>query len=163
LLLGLADERFEVRYECGLALLRLSDGHPELDISREKVSNAIRAELERGKRISEGASAPFDDDPNDDDYGSLVDGLVRERVSRGLEHVFTLLALHFEREPLRMAFRALYHDDMTYRGTALEYLDTVLPAEIHEILWPHLGTVAPLPTARAPHELLAELARVPGS
>lgn len=163
LLLGLADPRFEVRFECGRALLRLSEGHSHLDISREKVSEAIRVELERGKRMSEEASAPFDEDASEDDLGSMLDGLVRERVSRGLEHVFTLLALHFEREPLRMAFRALYQEDTTYRGTALEYLDTVLPAEIHDILWPHLGTAAPLPTAREPHELLADLARVPGT
>lgn len=163
LLLGLEDERFEVRYECGRALLQLSDGHSQLDISRDKVSAAIRAELERGMRLSEGASAPFDDEPNEDESNSLVDGLLRERVSRGLEHVFTLLALHLEREPLRMAFRALYQDDTTYRGTALEYLDTVLPAEIHDVLWPHLGAAAPLPTAREPHELLVDLPPPPST
>jgi len=163
LLLGLADERFEVRYECGRALLQLSDGHSQLVIPREKVSEAIRAELERGTRLSENASAPFDDDPNEDDFSLLLDGLLRERVSRSLEHAFTLLALHLEREPLRMAFRALYQDDTTYRGTALEYLDTVLPAEIHDILWPHLGAAAPLTTAREPHELLVDLPPPPST
>lgn len=157
LLLGLADERFEVRYECGRALLRLSEAQPQLDISREKVSEVIRAELEQGARLSEGASAPFDDDPNEDDYSSILDALLRERVSRGLEHVFTLLALHLEREPLRMAFRALYQDDTTYRGTALEYLDTILPAEIHDVLWPHLGAVVPLQAALEPHQRLVDL------
>jgi len=58
-----------------------------------------------------------------------------------------------------MAFRALYLEDMSYRGTALEYLNTVLPSEIREVLWPHLGAAEPLPTARAAHELLADLAR----
>jgi ATP:ADP antiporter, AAA family len=159
LLLGLSDDRFEVRYECGRALLRLSDGHTHLDISRTKVLDAIQAELDRGTRLLEGTGAQFDDDPNEDDeHNSLIDGLVRERVSRGLEHVFTILALHFEREPLRMAFRALYQEDTTYRGTALEYLDTVLPAEIHDMLWPHLGAAVALPAARASQEALADLA-----
>ena len=62
-----------------------------------------------------------------------------------------------------MAFRALYHDDETYRGTALEYLDTVLPSEIREILWPHLGAAAPLAPARTPQDLLADLSRLAAS
>lgn len=157
LLLGLSDERFEVRYECGRALLRLSEGQSQLVISRSRVIEAIQRELEGGKRMSE-ASRPFDGDASDDD-GTLIEGLKRDRIARSLEHVFTILALHFDREPLRMALRALYQEDTTYRGTALEYLETVLPTEIHEILWPHLGVTAPLPTARAPRELLDELAR----
>jgi hypothetical protein len=63
-----------------------------------------------------------------------------------------------EREPLRMAFRALYHEDTKYRGTALEYLDTVLPREVHDALWPLLGETGPLPARRAAQEILAELA-----
>ena len=160
LLLGIGDERFEVRYECGRALLRVSDGAPLIVISREKVIEAIKRELDHEKRLLEGAGPQFEDDPSADTESSLLDGLMRDRVTRSLEHVFTILSLHLEREPLRMAFRALYHEDTRYRGTALEYLDTVLPSEIRDILWPFLGAAAPLPTARAAHELLAELARV---
>jgi len=160
LLLGIGDERFEVRYACGRALLRVSDGDPQLSISREKVMEAVRRELDSEKRMLEGTSAEFEEDPGADAESSLLDGLRRDRVTRSLEHVFTILSLHLEREPLRMAFRALYHEDTRYRGTALEYLDTVLPSEIREILWPYLGATAPLATARAAHELLADLARV---
>ena len=32
--------------------------------------------------------------------------------------IFTILSLHLEREPLRMAFRALHHEDAHHRGTA---------------------------------------------
>ena len=49
-----------------------------------------------------------------------------------LEHVFTLLALAFEREPLRIALQALRGGDRGLRGTALEYLDNVLPPEMRE-------------------------------
>jgi len=160
LLLGIGDERFEVRYACGRALLRVSDGDPQLSISREKVMEAVKRELDSEKRMLEGTSAEFEEDPGADAESSLLDGLRRDRVTRSLEHVFTILSLHLEREPLRMAFRALYHEDTRYRGTALEYLDTVLPGEIREILWPYLGAAAPLTTARAAHELLADLARV---
>ncbi len=128
--------------------------------AREKVIEAIRRELDSEKRILDGTNAQFEDDPSDDAESWLLEGLMRDRVTRSLEHVFTILSLHLEREPLRMAFRALYHQDTRYRGTALEYLDTVLPSEIRDILWPYLGATAPLPTARAAHELLADLARV---
>ena len=43
------------------------------------------------------------------------------------EHVFNLLALVLEREPVHIAARAFDSDDMYLRGTALEYLETVLP------------------------------------
>src|SRR4051812_32060590 len=160
LLLGIGDERFEVRYECGRALLRVSDGNPQILIAREKVIDAIKRELDNEQRMLGGTSLQFEDEPNADGESSLLDGLMRDRVTRSLEHVFTILSLHLEREPLRMAFKALYHEDTRYRGTALEYLDTVLPGEIREILWPFLGAAVPLPTARAAHELLADLARV---
>ncbi|MES1184410.1 MAG: hypothetical protein ABUL60_11370, partial [Myxococcales bacterium] len=128
--------------------------------SSEIVFAAVQRELESGKQILQGPLAQFDDDNGDDEPGALMGGLMRDRVTRGLEHVFTILSLHLEREPLRMAFRALYHDDETYRGTALEYLDTVLPAEIRESLWPYLGAAGPLVPTRAPQDLLADLSRL---
>ena len=43
------------------------------------------------------------------------------------EHVFNLLALVLEREPVLIAARAFDSRDIYVRGTALEYLETVLP------------------------------------
>ncbi len=159
LLLGLGDERFEVRYECGRALVKVTSVQADLTIPREKVFEAIQRELQAGKRLLSGMTSHFDEDPHGDEQHALVDSLMRDRVDRTLEHVFTILSLNLEREPLRMAFRALHHQNTAFRGTALEYLDTVLPAEIRHIVWPYLGEAAPLPTARSPRELLAELAR----
>jgi hypothetical protein len=88
-----------------------------------------------------------------------VDLLVRDRIDRSLEHVFTILSLELEREPLRMAFRALHHDDVPHRGTALEYLYTILPNEIRDAVWPLLGKPGPLSTARSAEAILADLVR----
>jgi hypothetical protein len=160
LLLGITDPRFEVRYECGRALLYVTRGNSQVVISQGKALEAIQLEVANGKRILESFDAQLDDDDrgSDDGLSSLVDGLVRDRVDRSLEHVFTILCLFLEREPLRLAFRALHHEDSNYRGTALEYLDTVLPVEIRELIWPLLSESAPLPSARPPQELLADLA-----
>lgn len=52
--------------------------------------------------------------------------------------MFTLLALVLPTEPMRIAFRGLHTNDQTLRGTALEYLEGVLPPAIREPLWPFL-------------------------
>ena len=159
LLLGIADERFEVRYQCGRALIRLTDANADIVIPREKIIEATQRELAVGKKVlATVANEDFDDHINPDEQTSLMEMLARDRVDRSLEHVFTILSLHLDREALRMAFRALHHEDTHHRGTALEYLDTILPAEVRDGLWPYLGTTAPLQAARPANEILAELA-----
>lgn len=155
LLLGLADERFEVRYACAQALVKVTDGGEGLKVPQEQVLRAIRHEVESGQRIVERST---DQEGDAASLEPFVAGLLEDRVDRSLEHVFRVLSLVFEREPLRLAFRALHHEDSKYRGTALEYLDSVLPSEIRDVIWPYLGAAAPLPVARPAQELLADLA-----
>ena len=158
LLLGIGDERFEVRYQCGRALLRITDASADIVISRERIIGAVQRELEVGKKVLETVSnEDYDDEMNPDEQTSLMEMLARDRVDRSLEHVFTILSLHLEREPLRMAFRALHHEDTHHRGTALEYLETILPPEVRDGIWPYLGATAP-GAARPANEILAELA-----
>lgn len=157
LLLGIADERFEVRYECGRALLQLTDDNPDIVVSEARVLDAIRREVESGRELTEQSAARVDEEELQGEQQALVEGLVRDRVDRSLEHMFTILSLILEREPLRMAFTGLHHEDQKYRGTALEYLDTVLPRDVRDIMWPYLGESAPLSTARPASELLADL------
>ncbi len=167
LLLGIADQRFEVRYECGRALVRVTDANPALVVSREKVLEAIIRQAESTELLAERSSSQFDE-PERDEPSDVFDELLRDRANRSLEHMFSILSLVLERQPLRMAFKALHHDDETYRGTALEYLDTVLPGEVRDVVWPFLGETAPLSRGRSPAELLADLvsaaeARAPAS
>ncbi len=162
LLLGIATERFEVRYQCGRALLRVTDADPTIVITREKVVEAVKREIAVGKALEKLTNEDFDDDINAEETNGLMEMLARDRVDRSLEQVFAILSLHLEREPLRMAFRALHHEDVRHRGTALEYLETVLPPEVREVLWPYLGSDAPLATARLASDLLTELSTAVG-
>ena len=66
------------------------------------------------------------------------------------EHVFNLLALALDREPIRIAARAFTGDDAYVRGTALEYLETVLPARVFFAFQPLLSAAGPAPTRRRP-------------
>ena len=63
---------------------------------------------------------------------------VRDRAGESLAHVFTLLSLVLPREPLQIAFRSLHTDDEQLQGTALEYLESVLPPAIRQRLWPFI-------------------------
>jgi hypothetical protein len=63
-------------------------------------------------------------------------------------------------EPLQIAFRGLQTGDQNLRGTALEYLEGVLPPTIRERLWPYLEDHRPTSRASRPREeILADLLR----
>ena len=65
-------------------------------------------------------------------------GFVKRRAGQSLAHVFTLLSLVLPTVPLQIAYRGLQTDDAALRGTALEYLEGVLPRDIRDRLWPFL-------------------------
>ncbi|WP_437951427.1 hypothetical protein WME98_11775 [Sorangium sp. So ce296] len=142
LMLGLADERFEVRYQSGVALARLLQQRAPIHLRRDDVIAAATREIEIDRRVWD-AQPPNASPPAE---APLSARLLVERTSRSLEHVFRVLSLCLEREPLEIAYRALHADDAHLRGTALEYLENVLPAPIRESLWPYLGA---RPTAPA--------------
>jgi hypothetical protein len=119
LLTALEASDFEFRLRCGRAVLALTDEHPDLLQPVPAAFSLIERELR-------GTGAP---------------PLVRE-------HVFNLLALALEREPVRIAARAFGTDDAYMRGTALEYLETVMPAHLFSALRPLLA--APLPVRQRP-------------
>lgn len=129
-----ADRRFEVRYRAGRALRRLIESDPALVVDRSTILRAIlrEADVQHGVWESRRLLDTLDDEP--DDMGTVV----RERSNRSLEHVFNLLALVLQREPILVAYRGLHTDDTSLRRTALEYLETALPAEVRSRLWPFL-------------------------
>jgi ATP:ADP antiporter, AAA family len=57
---------------------------------------------------------------------------------RVLEQVFTLLAAAYPGEPIQRAYRALALEGQL-RGTALEWLDTLLPHPLKAVLWPRIA------------------------
>ena len=136
LMAALADRRFEVRYRSGRALAHLTGVNPSLSVTRDAVFGAVLREVQSGAGVWE--TRTLLDRMDDEGWSPVVDELVRERANRSLEHVFTLLALVFPRQPLQIAFRGLHTDDPLLHGTALEYLESVLPPEIRKPLWPYL-------------------------
>ena len=133
LLRALGDRRFEVRYRAGRALSRMAPEIPSLQVDRERVLGVVEREIAVGRGVWE--SRQLIDVP-EDETSPMEAELVRDRANRSLEHLFTLLSLILPRETLRLAFHGLYTGDAYLRGTALEYLETVLPESIWLKLWP---------------------------
>jgi hypothetical protein len=158
LLAGLSAQRFEIRYQCGLALARVHERHQQVRIPESTIHDVLMREAQVDRRVWESHRLL---DPSDE--GSpFLDEVLRRRSNRSLEHVFTLLSLLLPKQPLLVAYRGLMTEDRSLRGTALEYLETVLPAEVRETLWPLLDAPsAPPPTvdARERERRLDELLR----
>ncbi|MBS2012823.1 MAG: hypothetical protein JST00_08055 [Deltaproteobacteria bacterium] len=182
LLLALRDPVFEVRVQVGLALAQMHD-EANVSLPREEVFDVAVHELTTGKaswstRVSEPSAPPrapaadvVIDDPS---HLASLDAAYRSNpppresvasgddLHRGLAHVFTILGLVLEREPLTIAYRALRSEEASLRGTAYEYLEVVLPPRVRDVLVPLLGDVKPTAARardRGSKELADELLR----
>jgi AAA family ATP:ADP antiporter len=158
LMLGLDDLRFEVRFQCGHSLASLLEKNPRVEIDRERIFAVVMREVTVGRPVWEGRRLLDELDVQDE--VSFVDEFVRDRAGQSLAHVFTLLSTVLPREPLLISFRSLYTDDQNLQGTALEYLEGVLPPPIRERLWPFLEDRRPAARSTRPRdEILADLLR----
>jgi MFS family permease len=128
LLAALDDPLFAVRYEAAVALASLRSRDASLSIAPEAVFPRVMKELVQD-----------------------------EGGERALDHAFTLLGLVLEREPLRIALRALQTEDLRLRGTALEYIQNVVPEEVRLHLWPRIGSDVIPTIARPRAEVQADL------
>jgi hypothetical protein len=157
LLMALDDGRFEVRYQCGRSLAAIAAKNQLVRINRERVFDVVRAEVAVSRGVWQGYRLL---DAMPDEKESFVDEFLKDRANQSLAHVFVLLSLVLPTTPLQIAYRGLHTTDPVLRGTALEYLEGVLPPDIRERLWPFLGTSAPVNVgARGREEILADLLR----
>lgn len=152
---GLDDARFEVRYRCALALARIASRSPTLLPPIERVHEVVKRELEAGRRVWDSRRLLDEEDVE----APLADRELRDRLHRSVEHVFTLLSLGYEAEPLRLSLAALAGDDRSLRGTALEYLETILPEGISAQLFPMLDARVEIRSTRSREEVRDELVR----
>jgi len=125
----LNDSRFEIRYHASRALEflhRMGDG---LEFDAGAALAAVERELSISRPTWVNRKLLDTRDDADDQYWFL-DEVLKDRASKSLELVFSLLALHLPAEPLKVAFRALHSADRLLRGLALEYLESNVSAEI---------------------------------
>jgi hypothetical protein len=153
---GLEDRRFEVRFQCGRALVVIRGRQGDISIGQEQVMAAVRREAAVSHRVW--TSQRLLDQVEESEALPFADEVLRDRTNRSVEHVFTLLSLVLPAEPLRIAYRGLHTDDPALRGTALEYLESILPTDIHDRLWPLIaGGRSAARTKRSGNQVLADL------
>ncbi len=153
LLQALADPHFEVRRQCALTLSRITERPPAPLLPRAAVFAAVARELKAGP-------AGWSEDAEVAEASATDTAKPETPTERGLAHVFTLLSLALEREPLQMSHWAVRSQDPALRGTALEYLENVLPEALRRGLWPLLGVRArPARAARPAQQVVEELMR----
>ncbi len=133
LLLGMVDETFNVRYSCARVLARMRHRNPHLVIPRQQVYEAISNELKVSPEEWEGRDMELKMDYASDEED------VNPQFNRGLEHVFTLLTLTLDPDAVHLSMQAAFSKDLNLRGTALEYLENVLPGYLYNELLTHLG------------------------
>ena len=134
LLLALNDARFEVRYRAGQALSRIATRQKQITVDRDAVLGTILKEVDVERGVWESRQIIDQGDV----WTDLEADVLRDRATRSLEHVFTLLSLILPRETVLIAFHGLHTSDPYLRGTALEYLEAVLPEGLRQKLWPFL-------------------------
>jgi hypothetical protein len=132
---ALLDPSFDVRYRSGAVLARLAAaGHLE-NVAPDEVFGLVKRELLADRHALRNQCAI-------DDFATPAEARPDEpavqRLGNGLEHIFTVLGLALPAEPLRIALHAVQTDDPELRGTALEYLESILPPEVRAQLWPFL-------------------------
>jgi len=154
---GLGDARFEVRYHAAVALTGIQKVAPELKPPAEVVWRAIRDEVKKSRPMWE--AQRILDEPDDVDEAQML-GALQRRGAHSLHHVFRLLSLVLEPQPIELSFRAVQAEDPQFRGVGLEYLENVLPTDVRASLWPHIGDDDGPPSSRRGRSLsdvMAEL------
>jgi hypothetical protein len=157
LMFGLEDPRFDVRFQSARSLVSIAEKNAWVYIDAPQIHAIVLKELAVGRGVWE--SRRLLDGVDGNDTQSMLDQFVRNRAGESLAHVFTLLSLALPREPLQIAFRSLHTDDEQLQGTALEYLEGVLPSAIRQRLWPFIERRAVKRPARPTEEVIADLLR----
>jgi AAA family ATP:ADP antiporter len=135
LLLGMGDQSFNVRYSCARSLARMRGRNRHLKVPRQQVFAAIQQELAASPEEWAARNCALQVDDCADTEATAT------HVDRGVEHVFTLLALILDPDAVYLAMQATLSEDVNLRGTALEYLENVLPADMYNDLLTHLGSI----------------------
>ena len=154
LLAALGDVRFDVRFQAARSLSAMFSRNERLTVDPARIYEVVLREVAVGRPVWEGRRLL-------DGFvsASPLDEFVRDRAGQSLAHVFTLLSLVLPREPLQIAFRSLQSGDAYLRGTALEYLEGVLPAHVKQALWPFLVYRRHVDTSGPREERVVELLR----
>jgi ATP:ADP antiporter, AAA family len=155
---GLDDEEFNVRYSCARALARMNERDAHMEIPPADVFRAVEREVSVDRSVWISRDLEVNMEVPTDMAPAAMAG--DPRIDYSMEHVFTLLSLILDHDALMLSRQAVLSSDRNLRGTALEYLENVLPENVRRGLWPHFGEAVAAPRRRrARGEVIADLKR----
>lgn len=131
---GQAD--FPIRVASARAVARIAARSPDLAPAPERVHEQVGRELDVDAAVWERQSARRHEALGE--RSVLLSRQALLSLNESLEHVFSLLAIAHERELIASALAGVSSEVGHLRGTALELLESVLPAPVRRRLWPRL-------------------------
>ena len=140
LLDGLFDYDGLLRYRSIRALGKLRLLDPELRFDRQKVSLLLREESEDAIWCRQALAALYPGGGSND----LLELLFKDKVNRGKDRVFRLLALLLPPTTAISALLAMAEDDRLKRAAVAEFLDNVLPGKLRDYVLPVIEPKAKL-------------------
>jgi AAA family ATP:ADP antiporter len=139
LTLGLQDGELDVRFRCAEALGHIKTNHAHLTIDIPAVWRVVYREI--ADLSASGYKSTQGVDP--------------------LRHLFNLLGVIFGPNVMDICFDSLQSEDLTIRGTALEYLENQLPQDVRTPLWPLIASGhSETRSERPAQEILRDLMKV---
>ena len=167
LLAALGDEAFAVRARAAQALVRVVEHEGGSALSEAEIWNVVRRELDRseaGETAVPAASDPprsLKTTPDSATPRAATPNAVTPSSAPHAPHLiellFALFGVCLEREAVALSLQAILGDDSRLRGTALEYLDNVLPPDVRERVWPFLRAARSERPKRATQAIVQEL------
>jgi len=121
-----------LRYRAIRGLGKLRVINPELHFNPARVSLRIRDECELTLWYQQALAALYPEGDSPD----LLAQLLRDKIARGRERVFRLLALLLPPTTACASFLAMVENDRLMKASAAEYLDNVLPGKLKRVVLP---------------------------
>lgn len=151
---------FELRFEAARAAARWRARQHAPPLPEARIQALIARELALGEEawLSHAERPPGSAGR---DRSVLLRGGALASVSRSVEHVFTLLSLAYDRAVVASVLAGVTSDNPALHGTAREYLDSILPADLAQRLRERLPTAGDVAARgeREQHDLAEELMR----
>lgn len=132
LLDGLFDYDGLLRFRAIRALDKLRVLDPDLRFDVQKVSLRIREECDNTLWFQQALAALYPAHGSDD----LLWQLLQDKINRGRDRIFRLLALLLPPTAAVASFLALTEDDRLKRASVAEFLDNVLPGKLKDCILP---------------------------
>jgi len=127
------DRDVVLRYHTIAALNRLSQAHPERRTDRKLIESVLAAEIMghyRSYQVLGTLGGALNDPANPIEHG------LRESMEKETERIFRLLKILYPQYDLHSAYVGLQSADPVVHDNAVEFMDSVLPPEVRQVIIP---------------------------